>query len=197
MTGILSPVQFKWTPLPSLLFYDWKGAATLFGYLYQAGSAPPALEIASVLQKSIGYSVERTANGKFVCAAKGPGVLRPDWMANAKCECKATIDHNPQLSPGEISQIRACPIKSEGLRTIWSWYTSTGRPILFTEPGATSSGLNIADYDQWLPGATMTPATFELPDLCTRAAEVGLPPVGHGLTGAAAFSCSDCHITRK
>jgi hypothetical protein len=128
-------VRFKWTPLPSILFYDWQHAGTLFTYMYKARSTPPALEIASVLKKGIGYSVERLANGKFVCAAKAPGVLRPNWMAKAGCECKVTIDRNPDLSPNEISQIRACPIKAEGLRTIWSWYTSTGRPILFAEPG--------------------------------------------------------------
>jgi hypothetical protein len=100
-TAILSPVRFKWTPLPSILFYDWQHAGTLFTYMYKARSTPPALEIASVLKKGIGYSVERLANGKFVCAAKAPGVLRPNWMAKAGCECKVTIDRNPDLSPNE------------------------------------------------------------------------------------------------
>lgn len=197
MTGILSPVQFKWTPLPSLLFYDWPDAATLTAYMYDARSAKPTLEIISMLKQGIGYSVERVPNGRLVCAAKAPGALRPDWMATAGCECKAAIEGNPDLSPGETSYIRACPIKTEGLRTIWSWYTDTGRPILFAEPGAIGSGLNIADYQQWSPGVKMPPDTFDVPELCTRAAELGLPPVGHGLTGAAAFPCSDCHVTQK
>jgi hypothetical protein len=68
---------------------------------------------------------------------------------------------------------------------------------LFAEPGALGSGLNIADYHQWSPGMKMPPDTFDVPELCTRAAELGLPPVGHGLTGAAAFGCSDCHVTQK
>jgi len=197
MTAILSPVEFKWTPLPSVLFYDWQNAATLFAYLYKARSAPAELEIVSVLKNGVGYSVERIPNGKLVCAAKAPGVLRPDWMAHAGCECKAAIEGNSQLSPDETSQIRACPIKAEGLRTIWSWYTQSGRPILFAEAGATNRGLNIVDYHQWSPGATMPAATFAVPELCTRAAELGLPPVGHGLTGAAAFPCSDCHVTQR
>lgn len=197
VTGILSPVQFKWTPLPGLLFYDWQDAGTLFAYLYQARSAPPAVEIISVLTKGIGYSVERQANGRLVCAAKAPGVLRPDWMANAGCECKAAIAPNPALGTSEASYIRACPIKAQGLRTIWSWYSGNGTPILFAEPGATSAGLNIADYHRWSPGAKMARETFEVPELCTRAAELGLPPVGHGLTGTAAFPCSDCHVTQR
>ena len=197
MTGILSPVQFKWTPLPGVLFYDWQDSGTLFAYLYQARTTPPAIEIISVLKKGIGYSVERTPNGRLVCAAKAPGVLRPDWMANAGCECKAGIANNPDLSPGETSYIRACPIKAQGLRTIWSWYTDKGTPLLFAEPGATSTGLNIADYHSWSPGAKMPREAFAVPELCTRAAELGLPPIGHGLTGSAAFSCSDCHTTQK
>ncbi len=197
VTGILSPVRHKYTPLPSLLFYDWQNTATLFAYMYDSRTNPASLEIISVLKKDIGYSVERLPNGRYVCAAKAPGVLRPDWMANAGCACKGAIDGNPELSPGEISYIRACPIKSEGLRTIWSWYTDNGRPILFAEPGATSMGLNIVDYDQWSPGVKMPPETFDVPEICTRATEAGLPPVGHGLSGAAAFSCSDCHVTHK
>ena len=59
------------------------------------------------------------------------------------------------------------------------------------------SGLNIADYHRWSPGAKMAGEAFAVPELCTRAAEFGLPPVGHGLTGSAAFSCSDCHVTRQ
>ena len=197
MTAILSPVQFKWTPLPGFLFYDWPSSGTLFAYLYSARSSPPAIEIISVLKKGIGYSVERQPNGRMICAAKAPGVLRPDWMANAGCECKAVLDRNPELSPDGVSTIRACPIKAQGLRTIWSWYAADGRPVLFAEAGATSSGLNIADYHRWSPGAKMAAEAFEVPELCTRAAEFGLPPVGHGLTGSAAFSCSDCHVTRQ
>jgi len=169
----------------------------LFAYLYQARSAPPAVEIISVLTKGIGYSVERQANGRLVCAAKAPGVLRPDWMAAAGCECKAAIAPNPALGTSEASYIRACPIKAQGLRTIWSWYSGNGTPILFAEPGATSAGLNIADYHRGSPGAKMARETFEVPELCTRAAELGLPPVGHGLTGTAAFPCSDCHVTQR
>ena len=74
VTGILSPVQFKWTPLPGLLFYDWQDAGTLFAYLYQARSAPPAVEIISVLTKGIGYSVERL--GKRPVGMRGESARR-------------------------------------------------------------------------------------------------------------------------
>jgi len=197
MTGILTPVQFKWTPLPSMLFYDWDKTATLFAYMHEARATPPAVEIVSVLKNVVGYSVERLPNGRYACAAKGPGVVRPDWMRVAGCECKAVLDHNPQFGPDEISAIRACPIKNQGLYPMWSWYTTKGRPILFTEPRATSTGLHIADYHRWLPGAKMPAQAFQLPQLCTRAHEAGLPPVGSGLSAAGAVSCRACHVSRQ
>jgi hypothetical protein len=197
MTGILSPIPVKWTPLPSMIYYDWEGAATLFAWMYEARSVPPVLELVSVLTKGIGYSIERLPNRTFACAAKSPGVVRPDWMSVAGCECKGVIDRNPDLGPDEVSQIRACPVKAQGQRVNWSWYTAEGRPILFTEPGAIGSGLNIADYLAWRPGEKMPQEAFEVPKLCTHAAEAGLPPVGAGLPAATAFSCSDCHTTRQ
>ena len=197
MTGILSPIPFKWTPLPSMLYYDWQRDATLFAWMHEARSVPPVLELVSVLKKGVGYSIERAPNGAFVCAAKSPGVVRPDWMSAAGCECKAVIDRNPELDPDEVSQIQACPVKGQGLRVNWSWYTIEGRPILFAEPAAVGSGLNIADYHAWRPGATMPRESFELPQICSRAEEVGLPPVGNGLSPAATAHCTDCHTTRQ
>jgi hypothetical protein len=191
-----TPVQFKWTPLPSLLFYDWDKTATLYAYMHEARADPPVVEIVSVLKNVVGYSVERLPNGRYACAAKGPGVVRPDWMRVAGCDCKAVIDRNPQFGADEVSEIRACPIKNQGLYPMWTWYTKKGRPILFTEPRATSTGLHIADYHHWLPGATMPQDAFELPQLCTRAREAGLPPVGSGLSAAGAVSCLACHVSR-
>jgi len=89
------------------------------------------------------------------------------------------------------------PVKGQGLRVNWSWYTIEGRPILFAEPAAVGSGLNIADYHAWRPGATMPRESFELPQICSRAEEVGLPPVGNGLSPAATAHCTDCHTTRQ
>jgi hypothetical protein len=197
MTGILTPVHFKWTPLPSMLYYDWDKTATLFAYMHEARALPPAVEIISVLKNVVGYSVERLPNGRYACAAKGPGVVRPDWMRVAGCECKAVLDHNRQFGPDEVSAIRACPIKNQGLYPMWSWYTTKGRPILFTEPRATSTGLHIADYQRWLPGAKMSSEAFQLPRLCTHAHEAGLPPVGSGLSAAGAASCLACHVSRQ
>jgi hypothetical protein len=197
MTGILSSIPAKWTPLPSLIFYDWKGAATLFAYMHEARSVPPVIELVSVLTPGVGYAMERLPNGAFACAARSPGVVRPDWMTWAGCECQGVIDHNPDLGPQEVSQIRACPVKNQDLRVNWAWYTAQGRPILFMEPGAVGNGINVADYEQWLPGVTMAKEAFEVPQLCTHAEEAGLPPVGHGLPAETTVSCSACHTTQQ
>lgn len=197
-TGILTPVQFKWTPLPTQLIYDWKRAGTLLGYLYEARTRPPTLEIVSVLRHRIGYSVERLPNRVFACGAKGPGVIRPNWMASAGCDCKAVIARNPQFGPDEVSAIRACPIKNFGLYPMWTWYAASGRPILFTEPRATSTGLHIADYYRWLPGATIPQEDFALPKQCTyEGAQAKLPVAGNGLAAQGAVSCVACHVSRQ
>jgi hypothetical protein len=197
MTAILSPIPVKYTPLPTMLYYDWEHAGTLYAYLYKSRTLPPELEMVSVLTKGVGYGLERLPNGIFACAAKSPGVVRPDWMIAAGCECKGVIDRNPQFGAGEVSQIRACPVKGEGFHVNWSWYTNEGRPILFAEPDAIGMGLNVADYYRWLPGEPMPPESFALPQQCTRAEEVGLPAVGNGLPAATTANCSDCHTTRQ
>jgi hypothetical protein len=197
MTAILSPIQFKWTPLPTLLYYDWDGAGTLVGLMHNARTIPPRLELESILKKGIGYGIESGPNGMFACRAAIPGAVRPDWMAVAGCDCKGVIDHNPKFGANEVSVIRACPVRGEGDHVNWSWYTTAGRPILFTEPEAIGLGLNIADYLAWLPGAKMPREAFALPKLCTVAAtEAGLPPIGGGLPPATTENCKDCHTTR-
>lgn len=197
MTAILSPIPVKFTPLPTMLFYDWEDAGKLYAYLYEARTQPPKIEMVSVLTKGVGYGLERLPNGTFACAARSPGTVRPDWMRVAGCECKGVIEHNAQFGAHEVSQIRACPVKGEGLHVNWSWYTTDGRPILFAEPDAIGMGLNVADYYRWMPDEAMPPEAFDLPAQCTRAEEVGLPAVGDGLPAASTANCSDCHTTRQ
>lgn len=198
MTAVLTPIQFKFTPLPSMIYYDWDDAGTMVGMMNSPHTDPPALELESVQTKGVGYGIERRPNGAFACRAATPGVVRPNWMISAGCTCGAVIDHNPEIGPNETSVIRACPVKGEGLHVNWSWYTTEGRPILFTEPEAMGLGLNIADYYRWLPGVKMSRDAFELPAICTPAAEkLGAPPVGKGLPPELTANCSDCHTTRQ
>jgi hypothetical protein len=198
MTAILTPIQFQFTPLPTMLYYDWEGAGTMVGVMNEPRTLPPRLELQSIQTRGVGYGIERLPNGVFACRAATPGVVRPDWMSVAGCECSGVIDHNPDFGANEVSVIRACPVKGEGLHVNWSWYTTAGRPILFTEPEAMGLGLNIADYHRWLPGVKMSTDAFALPAICTpQATELGLPPVGNGLPPNQTVNCSDCHTTRQ
>lgn len=190
MTGMLTPIPFRYTPLPSVIYYDWTTHAKQFAVMHESRTTPPKIEIVSILAKGTGYSLERTPNGAFQCAMDSPGLVRPDWMQNAGCECKGVFENHPELSPNVTSQLLACPVKTKGLRVNWSWYTSEGRPILFMEPGASGSGLNLADYQRWVPGFKMTPTDFDLPAQCANPASPG------GLPTSATIPCSDCHTTR-
>ena len=44
MTAILTPIQFQFTPLPTMLYYDWEGAGTLVGVMNEARTLPPRLD---------------------------------------------------------------------------------------------------------------------------------------------------------
>jgi hypothetical protein len=158
--------------------------------MHQTTGSPPKPELISVLKNGIGYSLERLPNGRAICMASNPGLVRPDWMASAGCECKGVIDHNPDFGENEVSQILACPVKEKPNRVNWAWYTTQGRPILFMEPAAYGNGVNIVDYHLWLTGEKIPPVDFQLPDECAN-------PVGAGVPASAMVSCSNCHTTPK
>jgi len=189
-TATISPINFRWSPYPSVVYYDWEGPATQVAVMHQTNALPPIPELISVLQKDRGYSLERAPNGRAVCMASNPGLVRPDWMTVAGCECKGVIDRNPEFDADDVSQILACPVKDKPNRVNWSWYTTQGRPILFMEPAAFGNGVNIADYHLWLPGQKMPAVNFQLPNECAH-------PVGAGVPASAMSSCSDCHTTPK
>jgi hypothetical protein len=173
-----------------LIYYDWGQAETQLAYMYQG--RPPVLQGLISLKKRIGYRIKLPASGGAVCQAVLPGIVRPDWMKAAWCECKGVIKHNADLSPNAETEILSCPIKWQGQRIMWSWYTTEGRPVIFMEAAPEGGGLMLADYHDWLPGQTAQAADFELPNACQ-------PPGGGSPGGGGAsysnVSCSDCHTT--
>ena len=196
VSGILLPIPMQYTPLPSVIFYDFTGAGTQVAMMHEARTQPPALELVSVLARGIGYGLEKMPNGQFACFANSPGVVRPDWISVAGCECKGVLDKHPELSPGDVTQILACPVKDAGLRVNWAWYTADSRPVLFMQPDAIGGGLSVADYHRWRPGMKMPADTFELPQECSSPPPMA-PPVGDGMSASASAPCSDCHTTQR
>ena len=190
MTATITPIQYKWAPLPSVIYYDWSKHKTQVAIMHVPWARPPVRTIIAVLKERVGYSIHRLPNGRAQCLPQNPGLVRPDWMAAAGCECRGVLDHEADLSPNDVTQILACPIKAQGRRVMWNWYTTAGRPVLFIEPGANGAGVNIADYRDWRPGQEMPAADYALPKLCHNPRDIGLP-------ASATVSCMDCHTTRN
>jgi hypothetical protein len=145
------------------------------------------------LKKNVGYRMRFPPKGNGTCAPVLPGLVRPDWMTVASCECQGVIEHNAAFSPDADSQILSCPIKAQGARIMWNWYTMDGRPIMFTEAMPEGGGVMLADYHDWLPGVTGSASGLALPNACA------VPANDSGPNGAKSFSnvsCSDCHTTQ-
>ena len=185
-TAMVTPIQFNDTPYSALIYYDWSETGTQLILPYQG--SPPALQGVISLKKNVGYRMRLPPKGNGSCAAVLPGLVKPDWMTAASCECQGVIQNNAALSPMADSQILSCPIKAQGRRIMWSWYTAEGRPIMFTEAMPEGGGVMLADYQDWLPGASIHPSGLQLPNACA------VPPGGAGPTFSN-VSCSDCHTT--
>src|ERR1700722_3033344 len=187
-TAMVTPIQFNDIPYSALIYYDWSQTGTQLILPYQG--SPPALQGVISLKKDVGYRMRLPPKGNGTCAAVLPGLVKPDWMTAASCECQGVIQHNATLSPTADSQILSCPIKAQGRRIMWNWYTSEGRPIMFTEAMPEGSGVRLADYHDWLPGATVHPRGLELPNACA------VPP-DRATSTFSNVSCSDCHTTPR
>jgi hypothetical protein len=189
MTAMLTPIRFDEAPYSSMIYYDWHEAQTQLAIMFQGQGQKPALQGVVSLKNGIGYRVRAGSNGP-TCDAVFPGIVRPDWMSAAGCRCRATIDDNPTLSPDAEIQILSCPIKNQD-RIMWNWYTVDGRPLVFFEAAPNGGGVMLADYADWLPGATGKPSDFKLPPVCMPA-----NPNAPAHASAAA-SCVDCHTVGR
>jgi hypothetical protein len=193
-TATVTPIQLGEYPYSTLIYYDWSETKTqlilpFYGY-------PPVLQGILSLKYRVGYRQRYSADRKpGVCAAVLPGIVRPDWMATASCQCKGVIERGSSLSPDDESQILECPIKMQGQRIMWSWYTTQGRPIMFVEAQPEGTGVMLADYHDWIPGHTGLPADFALPKECVPLDALATETTGSTAPSLANASCSDCHTT--
>ena len=83
MTAVLTPIQFQFTPLPSMIYYDWDEAGTMVGMMNSPHTVPPALELESVQTKGVGYGIERRPNGVGGLGAADPRELGGTQYAKA------------------------------------------------------------------------------------------------------------------
>ena len=193
-----TPMQITEYPYSTLIdydmtgiHYDWSEAQTLLTLPFQ-GSSPTLQGILS-LKKGVGYRMmfHPSSSKPPICEVVFPGAVKPDWMTLASCQCRGVIDHNPALSPDDETQILSCPIKMQGQRVMWNWYTTQGRPIMFTEAAPEGTGFMLADYQDWVPGQTGQPSDIELPSACKKQGN----PAAIATPSFSNPSCSDCHST--
>ena len=190
MTLMLTPIRFKEDPYASLLYYDWRRTKTQQALMFQG--SPPEMQGVISLKDGIGYRILRHSSGGYTCEPVYPGIVRPDWTINAWCQCRGVIEG--QAAFGATTQILSCPIRGQGDRVMWSWFTEAGRPSLFMEAGAQGGGVMFADYFDWLPGQTVPEDDLKLPEFCP------VPdlskPLGAKHGTIANRTCSDCHTSR-
>jgi len=183
-TAMVTPIRITENPYSSAMYYDWSRHRALVILPFQGN--PPVLQGIISLHDRVGYRLHYSAGG--ACAAVLPGAVKPDWMITASCACKGVIKGDSPLSPGAETQILSCPIKLQGDRIMWSWYTTAGKPILFMEAKPEGGGVMLADYHDWLPGQEVRPGDFDLPNACR------VIRANAGATFANP-SCSSCHST--
>jgi hypothetical protein len=115
-TAMVTPIQFNDDPYSALIFYDWSGTGTQLILPFQG--QPLTLQGIISLKKNVGYRLRLPPKGNGVCAPVLPGLVKPDWMTLASCECQGVIEHNATFGPAADSQILSCPIKAQGQRLL-------------------------------------------------------------------------------
>lgn len=187
LTGMLTPFDSGWDPMPMEVLYDWSVPA-------QRSRVFPRREGVTahdfLMLQSGGYNVFYPSEGPTICAAGLPGALRPDWSQRAPCECRAQIAAGSPLSPDEPIKILSCPLNVP--RIAWAWYTPAGRPTVFmvtSAPGDEGSGsFSVLDYHEWIPDLALAPMAFAKPPQCPDS-----PVVQAGMPTAAVANCTTCH----
>lgn len=192
-TAMVTPIAINQLAYSTLIYYDWSDSGTQLVMPFHG--YPPELTGLIWLKNHVGYRYRhwsKTSAGK--CEAAFPGIVRPDWMTVDSCQCRGVISGNAAFSPLGVSQILSCPIKMQGRRVMWNWYTADGRPIMFTEaaPEDSGGGVMLADYQDWIPGHTAPADNFNLPDTCVAPSETA---AGSAAPSFANPSCSGCHTT--
>ena len=96
-TAIVTPIKLDEYPYSTLIYYNWSEAHTqlilpFYGY-------PPALQGIISLKDRVGYRLHYSRDRKpGVCAAVLPGIVKPNWMSAASCQCKAVIELGSPLA---------------------------------------------------------------------------------------------------
>jgi hypothetical protein len=186
-TVIFTAVNFEYNPFPSRVFYDWEKKAQNSSLFYHPSSKDNFAQVA-LLTGNTGYIRYEKENGSIsFCAQALPGPQVRDWKKVDECECRAEIAANSPLNPSDTpTKILWCPTDLNLNQVFWTWYSKTGKPVVFMQSNSspvTGTGLNLADYYDWVPGSIAPPKTFHIPEECKNKPKQKVPN-----------GCHNCHL---
>jgi hypothetical protein len=190
MTAIMIPTNFQRGPYPAEIFYDWNGANAQLTRLHDPANPSSKAVLDGLLKGAAGYHVVRDESGVAACERAYPGIIRPDWMTNDQCRCRAVVKNNPALDRNDAIQILSCPVKPSGV--FWAWYGATGRPITFRSTAVIPSGLTLADYFHFTSKSAFPSEVLDLPAECNKDA-----PFDQNLAAGFRSDCAGCHVATE
>lgn len=205
-TTFMTSVNYCYAPFPTRVYYDWDTQAQNTSmYWNTAGAVPQGCtdtnsfyfqealllgNLPNITPNKTGYIFNNSQQGEVTeCLQVLPGPQVPNWKVVDGCKAKAQLAPGSVFNPtDEIVKILNCPISrhvDKPTLQFWTWYSVSGAPMVFMQSNSNTqgTGLNLADYYAWQPGAQAPSGTFDLPTICK-----GQPkhPVDKG--------CHNCHL---
>lgn len=186
-TVFLTAVSFPPNPFPSRVFYDWTKPAQNTTLYYFPPTAENYAQVAYLVGNT-GYIAFQRQNGSFSqCQQALPGPPIRNWKEADHCQCRGELAPHTVLNPSAVpTKILWCPTDLAAKQVFWTWYSSTGTPVVFMQSNSSptaGTGLNLADYYHWAPGSVAPPGTFDPPVLCKGKPVVKVPQ-----------ACHNCHL---
>jgi len=204
VTTFFTSVNYCYAPFPSSVYYDWSAQSQLTSMYWNINGAVPQEDCLTTffVQDALlrgqadpngnlndtGFIFERDRSGKpSQCHQALPGIQVPDWKKVDNCIAKAQLAPQSILNPSdEVVKILRCPITEYPVpQVFWTWYSVTGTPVVFMQSNADTAGtgLNLADYHEWVPGQTAPRGSFDLPEICEIEPKQPVPG-----------GCHSCHL---
>lgn len=194
-TTLLTAVNVKYSPFPSLVRYDAAYPGLRTDMYNPWPKDPGAWDLYSArLAQDTGYSAFFAGEQYQSCKQDLPGPPVASWMSVDGCECKASLPAGTVLNPrDEDLLVVMCPLTPSTNspdsipQVFWTWYgEESGSPQVFMQSDSSAkdgTGLNLADYYSWNPNVSIDPEIFIPPAECLKKEKTSVPP-----------QCHNCHL---
>jgi len=186
-TVFMTAVSFGPNPFPTRVFYDWTKQSQNTTLNYYPQTAENGAQTALLLGNR-GYIAFKRQDGSISkCEQALPGPQVPNWKTVDGCECRAQIAPHTILNPSAVpTKILWCPTDLSAKQVFWTWYSNRGTPVVFMQSNSSptdGTGLNLADYYHWKPGASAPAGLFDVPQACQNQPKIDVPQ-----------ACHNCHM---